>query len=259
MRLTLCLMLVGLACVGLVSCDREAPESETTGTRTSTLKRPGDGSAMPRDWEPLPIVLPRKAEPRDYTGYNGLSAFIDDLAPVPRGPRPDFMAPAGIKNVALKKSMTSSTIHPFKGNLSQIVDGVKDPNGYSEVLLGDKIQWVQIDLGAPHELWAIVVWRFHWQQRVHFDVIVQVADDSGFTTNVRTVFNNDLDNSSGLGRFTDKLYVETADKLYVETFEGKLINAKQQVAQYVRLYSNENCLNDRSHYQEIEVYGRPAE
>jgi hypothetical protein len=174
-----------------------------------------------------------------------------DLAPVRREPRPDFMAPAGIKNVALKKSVTSSTIHPFRGNLSQIVDGVKDPNGDSEVMLGNKMQWVQIDLGAPHELWAIVVWHWHWQQRIYFDVIVQVADDSGFTTNVRTVFNNDLDNSSGLGRFTDKLYVET--------FEGKLIDAKQQVAQYVRLYSNENALHDRSDYQEIEVYGRPAE
>jgi hypothetical protein len=251
MRLTLCLMLVSLACVGLVSCERKAPESETADTRTSALKKPDAGPAAPRDWEPLPIVLPRKAQSWDYTGYNELSIkYSKDLAPVPIGPRPDFMAPAGIKNVALKKSVTSSTFHPLKGNLSQIVDGVKDPTGYSEVILGNKMQWVQINLGAPHELWALVVWHRHTQQIVFFDVIVQVADNSGFTTNVRTVFNNDVDNSSGLGRATDKLYVET--------FEGKLINAKQQVAQYVRLYNNENTTNDRSHYQEIEVYGRPV-
>jgi hypothetical protein len=251
MRLTLWVMLVSLACVGLVSCDRKAPESETTGTRTSTLKKPGAGSATLGDWEPLPIVLPRKAEPWDYTGYNGFDSDTrKDLAPVPMAPRPDFMAPAGVRNVALKKSVTSSTIHPLKGNLSQIVDGIKDPSGYSEVILGNKMQWVQIDLGAPHELWAIVVWHWHQQQVVFFDVIVQVADNSGFTTNVRTVFNNDVDYSSGLGRGTDKLYVET--------FEGKLINAKHQVAQYVRLYSNENIAHDRSDYQEIEVYGRPV-
>jgi len=161
------------------------------------------------------------------------------------------MAPADIKNVAFKKSVTSSTIHPFTGNLSQIVDGVKNASLYPEVELGNKLQWVQIDLGAAHELWAIVVWHWHFHQRVYLDVIVQVADNPDFTTNVRTVFNNDVDNSSGLGRGTDKLYVET--------FEGKLIDAKQQVAQYVRLYSNENVLNDRSHYHEIEVYGRPVE
>ncbi len=252
MRLTLWAMLVGSICVGLVSCDRKAPESETTGTQASTLKTPDAGSATQRDWEPLPIVLPRKPEPRDYTGYNGFDSDTrKNLAPVPMAPRPDFMAPAGIRNVAFKKSVTSSTIHPVKGHLSQIVDGVKNASLYPEVELGNKLQWVQIDLGAAHELWAIVVWHWHFHQRVYFDVIVQVADDSGFITNVRTLFNNDVDNSSGLGRGTDKLYVET--------FEGKLINAKQQVAQYVRLYSNENVLNDRSHYHEIEVYGRPAE
>lgn len=250
MRLTLWVTLVSLACVGLVSCERKAPEPETTGTGTSTLKKPGAGSAALRDWEPLPIVLPRKAEPRDYTGHN-FFAGIEDLAPVRREPRPDFMAPADIKNVAFKKSVTSSTIHPFTGNLSQIVDGVKNASLYPEVELGNKLQWVQIDLGAAHELWAIVVWHWHFHQRVYLDVIVQVADNPDFTTNVRTVFNNDVDNSSGLGRGTDKLYVET--------FEGKLIDAKQQVAQYVRLYSNENVLNDRSHYHEIEVYGRPVE
>ena len=135
------------------------------------------------------------------------------------------------------------------GELSQIVDGDKEATEDGLVDLGPMKEWVQIDLGAKHELWAILFWHFHKQERVYFDVVVQVADDPDFVTNVRTVFNNDTDNSSGLGVGTDKHYIDTS--------EGKLLDAKQEVAQYVRLYSNQNNLNDRSHYLEVEVYGRP--
>ncbi len=71
---------------------------------------------------------------------------------------------------------------------------------------------------------------------------------AGDTMTGNLLFNNDIDNSSGLGVGTDKNYIDTS--------EGKLVDGKQEVAQYVRLYSNENNLNDRSHYLEVEVYGR---
>ena len=80
--------------------------------------------------------------------------------------------------------------------------------------------------------------------------MVQVADDADFITNVRTLFNNDHDNSSGLGLGTDKEYWET--------YEGKLIEAKGTVARYVRLYSNGSTADDQNHYTEVEVYGVPA-
>jgi hypothetical protein len=88
------------------------------------------------------------------------------------------------------------------------------------------------------------------QARVYFDVVVQLADDPDFITNVRTLFNNDIDNSTGLGVGQDMHYVETA--------EGKLINAKGQRARYVRLFSNGNNNNDLSHYIEVEVFGKPV-
>ena len=47
-----------------------------------------------------------------------------------------------------------------------------------------------------HEIYAIVIWLFHKEPRVYFDVVVQVADDPDFITNVRTLFNNDIDNSA---------------------------------------------------------------
>jgi hypothetical protein len=69
--------------------------------------------------------------------------------------------------------------------------------------------------------------------------------------NVRTLFNNDADNSAGLGGGTDMNYIETN--------KGELINAKGVKARYVRLYSNGNNSNDLNHYIEVEVYGKPVE
>jgi hypothetical protein len=94
------------------------------------------------------------------------------------------------------------------------------------------------------------MWHYHKQARVYKDVVVQVADDPDFIINVRTVFNDDDDNSSGLGM--------GSDKSYVETFEGKLIDAKGVVARYVRCYSNGSSSNDMNNYTEVEVYGLPV-
>jgi hypothetical protein len=81
-------------------------------------------------------------------------------------------------------------------------------------------------------------------------VIVQLAADAGFTKSVRTLFNNDHDNTSGLGAGKDMNYVETA--------EGKLLDAKGARARYVRLYSRGSNANELNHYVEVDVYGRPA-
>ena len=81
--------------------------------------------------------------------------------------------------------------------------------------------------------------------------MIQVADDSDCITNVRTLFNNDTDNSAGLGVGT---YLH-----YVETNKGELIDIKGSKARYVRLYSNGNNNNDLNHYIEVEVYGKSVE
>jgi hypothetical protein len=78
---------------------------------------------------------------------------------------------------------------------------------------------------------------------------VQVADDQDFTSNIKTLFNNDIDNSAGLGVGTDMHYIET--------YKGELIDAKGVKAHFVRLYSNGNSSDDLNHYIEVEVYGKP--
>ncbi len=78
--------------------------------------------------------------------------------------------------------------------------------------------------------------------------MVQIAEDADFTKGVVTIFNNDIDNSLGLGK--------GADWHYVETNEGKLIDAKGAKGRYVRAYTNGNTSNDLNHWIEIEVYGK---
>ncbi len=165
--------------------------------------------------------------------------------------RPPFLAPVGTKNVAFEKLVASSDEEPIIGEIEMITDGDKEAADGSYVELGPFLQHVTIDLGAMHEIYAIVVWHYHKQARVYFDVVVQAADDPDFITNVRTLLNNDVDNSAGFGLGKDMHYTETN--------EGRLIDAKGVRARYVRLYSNGNTGNDLNHYIEAAVYGKLVE
>jgi hypothetical protein len=163
-------------------------------------------------------------------------------------PRPPFYAPVGTKNVALGKPVTCTDEEPIIGETEMITDGDKEGSDGSFIELGPSPQSITIDLEAMYDIYAIVVWHYHKEAWVFFDVVVQVADDSDFITNVRTLFNNDIDNSLGLGVGKNMHYTETA--------EGKLIDAKGVRARYVRLHSNGSTGSDANHYIEVEVYGK---
>jgi hypothetical protein len=163
-------------------------------------------------------------------------------------PRPPFLAPKGTQNVALNKPVTSSDEYPIIGELKYITDGKKEATEGYFVELGPFTQHVTIDLQKEFTIYALVVWHYHMQARVYYDVIVQVADDAKFTKNVNTIFNNDIDNSSGLGKGKDMHYVETA--------EGKLIDAKGIKGRFVRLFSKGSNSDDLNHYVEVAVYGK---
>ena len=88
-------------------------------------------------------------------------------------PRPPFLAPEGTKNVALGKPVISTDDEPVIGELDLITDGDKEAGDGSFVELGPFTQHVTIDLGADHNIYAVVMWHFHKQPRVYFDIIVQ--------------------------------------------------------------------------------------
>jgi hypothetical protein len=168
--------------------------------------------------------------------------------------RPLFMAPNGTVNLAKGKAVKSSDEMPIIGEISYITDGDKEAADGSYVELGPGQQHVTVDLGKSCELYAIVLWHYHKQPRVYFDVVVQLSNDPDFIKDVKTVFNNDIDNSLGLGVGTDKHYIETNEGKLID-----LISPGSPKARYVRCYSNGNNSNELNHYIEIDVYGKPAE
>ena len=216
------------------------------GVLASTLEAQAPApAATGQGLVPIPIQLPKPM----FEGTPQNMSVPNLQKPLGR-PREPFLAPAGVTNVAKGKKVTSSDSEPVIGELAQVTDGDKNGTEGSFVELGPGLQHVTIDLGAPQEVYAILFWHFHKSARVYLDVVVQLADDAAFKKNVRTLFNNDGDNSSGLGAGKDMNYVETA--------EGKLVDAKGSVARYVRLYSRGNNANELNHYVEAEVYGRPV-
>lgn len=195
--------------------------------------------------EELKLQLPKPmfiGTPRNIKTSN-----LEVITGKPRGP---FFVAKGTKILSLKKPVISSDMQPVIGELNFITDGEKSGEDGYFVELGPEKQWIQIDLQGEFNLNAVVVWHYHAQARVYRDVVVQVSDDKDFVNGVTTLFNNDHDNTTGLGIGKDREYIETN--------EGKLIDPKGLKARYLRLFSNGNTSNDMNHYVEVEVYGAPA-
>jgi hypothetical protein len=180
---------------------------------------------------PQPIKLPNLEKPRS-------------------DPRPDFMVPPGTELLSKGKAVTGSDEYPVIGELSFLTDGNKEATDDTYVELGPGVQHVQVDLGKPAAIYALVLWHYHSQARAYKDVIVQVSNDPDFVKDVKTLYNCDDDNSAGMGIGKDMAYIENR--------EGRLIDAGGAVGRYVRLYSNGNTSNEMNHYIEVEVYGKPA-
>jgi len=206
---------------------------------------PAAAAAQDPGKEVLKIQLPKPmfvGTPKNIRTPN-----LETVTGKPRGP---FMVPAGTVLLSAGKPVTASDKEPVIGDIAYVTDGKKSGEDGYYVELGPMLQWIQIDLGKSQELQAIVAWHYHSQARVYRDVVVQVSDDKDFIGGVTTVFNNDHDNTTGLGA--------GKDKEYIETFDGKLFDPKGVKARYVRLYSGGNTSNDMNHYVEVEVYGLPA-
>ncbi|MHC4250447.1 MAG: hypothetical protein ACYS9X_15065 [Planctomycetota bacterium] len=210
-----------------------------------------DGVAVDetRELVPIEIKLPRAViiptRPNGALGIDISRIRKDDWKP-----RPPFMAPPGVKNVALGRRIAASDEEPIIGDPEQITDGDKEALDGSYVEFGPGTQHVAIDLEEICAVSAVLVWHYHGDLRIYHDVIVQVADDPDFITGVKTIFNNDHDNSSGLGLGSDPEYFDR-DK-------GLLVDAGGVKTRYVRLYSNGSTVDEMNRYEEVEVHGMPV-
>lgn len=185
--------------------------------------------------------------PKPFFGGTVISYWSRKLEAAVYQDRKPYFAPKGTAVVSRGKTVTASAV-PMTGELAEIVDGDKEFGKSSLVELPEGTQWVQIDLGAPHALYAILVWHYHAGARVYFDVMGQISNDPEFKSGVTTIYNNDFDNSSGLGVGEDNEYIDNSD--------GRLFDARGAKARYVRFYSRGNSDNEFNHYVEIEVWGK---
>jgi len=195
---------------------------------------------------PLDVTLPGAAFKGTPTNIQ-TNSYTEPYSDAPPAP---MMVPEGLKNLAPSAKLSSSSTNVSAEKLSKIVDGDKEAAEPSIVLLRKGTQYVQMDLGSPAEIFAIVLWHAHAVAKVYHDVIVQASDDPEFKKDVKTTFNNDQDNTSGLGAGTDREYFETR--------YGKRIDAKGVKARYLRFYSKGSTESALNEYTEVEVYGRPA-
>lgn len=193
---------------------------------------------------PLVLKLPAPGF-RNVPTNIAASSRIEPLSPTPR---PPMLVPESVRNIAPASKISSSDSFAHPSTLRKLVDGNKEAEDESSVFLRKGSQWVQLDLGAPYEVFAIVVWHGHDAPKIFHDVIVKVTNESDFLEHVTTVFNNDSDDSSaeGIGY----------DLEYFETYEGKLIDARGQPGRYIRFHSRGSTESALNQYTEIEVYGR---
>ena len=212
-----------------------------------TGSRLGGLTAAEADKVPLDIKLPIPAfmgTPTDIPESEHIEKPSDK-------PRPPFLAPKGTRNLALQKKVTLSDTNPINGAPELITDGNKEAGDENVLEMRRRLQWAQIDLEKPSKVYAVLIWHAHDTPQIAHDVVVQVADDPDFTQNVQTIYNNDYDNSAGLG--------VGKDKEYFESYEGRLMDAKGVAGRYIRSYSQGSTYTALNRYTEIEVYGLPME
>jgi hypothetical protein len=195
-----------------------------------------------KDWVPLKLKLPAPV----FAGTPKQAPEGVIVDPPSTNP-PVIMLPRDARNIAPKARLTSSDKNATSTMLAKITDGDKEAEEDSVVLLRKGLQWIQFDFGRGEQIFAIAIWHAHDTAKIYRSVIVQVADDKDFTENVRTLFNNDADNNSGLGAGTDRQYFES--------FQGKTIDARGAHARYVRLYSHGSTESAMNEYTEVEIYG----
>lgn len=247
-------MLQSRANIKMKHMDKETSWSANRGKIVAVMvlavvlcSRVGGLTAAEADKVPLDIKLPIPAfmgTPTDIPE----SEHIEKPSDKPRAP---FLAPKGTRNLALNKKVTLSDTNPINGSAELVTDGNKEAGDENVLEMRRRLQWAQIDLEKPSKIYAVLIWHAHDTPQIAHDVVVQVADDPDFTQNVRTIYNNDYDNSAGLG--------VGKDKEYFESYEGRLMDAKGVAGRYLRSYSQGSTYTALNRYTEIEVYGLPVE
>lgn len=192
----------------------------------------------------------------NHKAYIRAVAVKDGVATVPSDFRFKFVS----QNVAFGVIPTfDEGVNLVAGNgdgapVSSITDG---KGGSFHTVGADRLTWLYLDLGKAYTVDKVATkfWNDHT-----FKVIIQVATNDTFTENVYTVFNNDRDNSVGVGKGYDGTY---QDKGLGEDINAMNVFAFYPVsARYVRVWAENTRESKRySLWEEIQVFSaaKPVE
>lgn len=159
----------------------------------------------------------------------------------------EYIIGDGSENVALGKPVTFTI--PTKSVFGSsdetfVTDGNFDPyNVYGTY--ADTYGFAIVDLGQEYVIDKLIVKAFHdWTFE---DVVLQMALDKDFTQGVYTVFNNDTDNSVGVGAGSDGTYTESGS--------GHCFKFSPVTARYIRFHNHSvNGRENYSFWEEIQAY-----
>lgn len=155
------------------------------------------------------------------------------------------------ENVALRKpvylTVPGESFNGSGSTISVINDGLSDPYGAFATLSGTT-GFAVIDFKDKYLVDKVITNAWHdWE---FSDVVIQLANDEQFTEGVYTVFNNDVDNSLGLGFGTDGPYKEKGGSI------GHVFEFEPVEARYIR-FTNKSikpASEARSIFEEIQVF-----
>ncbi len=232
-------ILLAAVCLLASGCKKVAPEkpkapaSARAGIKLVELDLEIDGVTCPTTRDSIEDISP----PHLRKKYNK-----DEK-------RKPFMVVEGLENLAMFKPVTSSDA-PDTGEIEQINDGIMSSGEFDFV---EGPGWVQVDLEESASIHAIVLWHYHKSVVIYNDIIVQIADDADFKQNVRTLFNNDHDNSAGMGKGSDTAYISSG---WGEIVDARDENMQPFAARYIRLYTSKSTDGLLPRYVELAVYGK---
>lgn len=130
------------------------------------------------------------------------------------------------------------------GQAGRVSDGLfgQSHSDYASVTDNNAV----LDLGGQYYIGGLNVWHYFEDARRYHDVVFEIADNPTFHDST-IVFNNDADNSLGLGAGSDDEYTERPF--------GKLVQFAPVPGRYVRLWTHGNSVNRFDHLTEVELYG----
>lgn len=214
--------------------------AEADGPAAVTAPAAKDADGLDFDWFNL---FPKPM-------YEGTPAWLREW---PEGTDPrsrgsfEFSFSFSPRNLSRNRPVTGSDPMPIIGELDMLTDGDKLAADGSWVELAEGVQFVQVDLERECEIVGVALWHLYASPRIYHDVQVWIGSDDSFT-NATAIFNNDADDSLGLGA--------GADTPYLETHKGLFRTFAPVTGRYVRAYSRGSTESTKNQYVELEVYGR---